>query len=106
MATGAGTADEVDVSARVDSKAVVLVLDVGVGDGDAGGAADIEGVSVVAAIGFVTSRIVDRDMVERKVGSGVDGKALDGRVLNVEVGDSRLLHGVGVEELGFLVDEQ
>lgn len=49
--------------ARVDSQAVVLVLDVGVADGDVGTGANIESIGVVAALG-ITLAVVDGDVVE------------------------------------------
>ena len=103
VATRAGTTDEVDVGARVDGKAVILVLDVGVGDSDASGAADIESVGVVATVGDITSSVVDGDVVKDQVSSTVDGETLDRGVLDVQVGDGGLLHGVGVEELWLLL---
>ena len=100
VATRAGTTNEVDVGARVNGQAVILVLDVGVGDGDASGAADVESVSVVATVGDITSSVVDGDVVQNQVGGTVDGETLDRGVLDVQVGDGGLLQGVGVEELG------
>jgi hypothetical protein len=89
----------VDVSTGVDSQAVVLVLDVGVGDVDTSGAADVEGVSVVATVGHVTSSVVDGDLVKSEVLGAVDGETLDRGVLDIESGDGGRGHGVGVEEL-------
>lgn len=99
MTTGAGAASEGDISARVDGKAVVLVLDVGVGDGDASGAADVESVGVVAAIRNITSRVVDGDVVKCKVGGAVDREALDRGILDVEAVDLGRCQGMCVEEL-------
>lgn len=44
MAPGAGRAGELDVSARVDGQAVVLVLDVGTLDANPSRLADVESV--------------------------------------------------------------
>jgi hypothetical protein len=99
VATRALGAREVDVSTRVDSKAVILVLDGGVGDVNTVRGADVESVGVVATTA-VTSRVVNGDGVESKLRGTVDGKGLDGSVLDVEAGDGRRLHAVGVEELG------
>jgi hypothetical protein len=99
VAAGAGAAGESDVGTGVDCKAVILVLDVGVGYGDTSGAADVEGVGVVATVGHVTSGVVDGDVVEREVGGTVNGEALDRCVLDVEVIDVGGLHGMCVEEL-------
>lgn len=84
--------------ARVDGQAVILVLNVGVADGDVGGLADIEGIGVVATLA-VTGGVVDGDVVENKV-VGLDTEGLDGGVLDVQTGDGRVIQGVGVEELG------
>jgi hypothetical protein len=99
VAAGACTAGKGNVGAGVDGEAIILVLDVGVGDGDAGRAADVKGVGVVAAVSDVAGGVVDGDVVKCEVGGGVDGEALNGGVLDVEVVDVGLLHGVGVEEL-------
>lgn len=100
VTAGAGAANEVDVGARVDGEAVVLVLDVGVGDGDAVGAADVESVSVVASVGHITGGVVDGDVVEGEASGTVDRETLNGGVLDVQVVDGGRGHGVGVEELG------
>jgi hypothetical protein len=105
MTAGAGTAGEADVSTGVDSQAVVLVLDVGIGDVDTSGAADVKSVGVVAAA-VVTSGVVDGDVVEGQLVRAVDGETLDGGVLDVESGDGGRGHGVGVEELHRSVEDQ
>ena len=84
--------------ARVDSQAVVLVLDIGVADGDIGTRANIEGIGVVTALG-ITVRVVDGDLVEDQV-VGLHTESLDRGVLDVQTGDGRVVQGVGVEELG------
>lgn len=87
--------------ARVDSQAVVLVLDVGVADGDVGTLANVEGIGVVAALG-ITVGVVDGDVVEDQV-VGLHAESLDGGVLDVQAGDGRVLQLVGVEELGLVL---
>lgn len=84
--------------ARVDSKTVVLVLHVGIADGDVGTLANVEGVSVVAAV-LVTVRVIDGNAVKNQV-VGLHAKSLDGGVLDIQAGDGRVNHGMGVEELG------
>jgi hypothetical protein len=84
--------------AGVNSQAVVLVLDVGVADGDVGGLADIEGIGVVATTA-VTVRVVNGDVIKDQV-VGLYTESLHGGVLDVQVRDGRVGHGVGVEELG------
>lgn len=88
VATRTSATDEVDVGSRVDGKAVILVFDVGVGDGDACGAADVESVSVVATVGYVSSGVVDGDVVKDQVSGTIDRETLDRGVLDVQVGDS------------------
>lgn len=87
--------------ARVDSQAVVLVLDVGVADGDVGTLANVEGIGVVAALG-ITVGVVDGDVVEDQV-VGLYAESLHGCVLDVQAGDGRVLQLVGVEELGLVL---
>lgn len=101
VAAGAGRAAELEVLARVDGQAVVLVLDVGAADVDAVGLVHVEGVGVVAAVG-VAVRVVDVDVLEERVG-GLHGDGLHGGVLDVEAGDGRVLELVGVQELGLLL---
>lgn len=50
MAARAFTAGELDVGARVDSNAVILVLADSIGDGNGVGGRNIEAVSVLATI--------------------------------------------------------
>lgn len=87
--------------ARVDSHAIVLVLDVGVADGNVGTFTNIEGIGVVAAVG-ITIAVVDGDVVEDQV-VGLDTETLNGGVLDVKTGDFRVVQLVGVEELGLLL---
>jgi hypothetical protein len=87
VSAGAGTAGEVDVSARVDGQAVVLVLDVRVGDVYTGRATNIESIGVVAAVGNITSGVVDGDLVKSEVLCTVDGETLHRCVLDVESSD-------------------
>ena len=99
MTAGASTTGEVDVSARVNSQTVVLVLDVGVRNIDASGAADIECISVMTTIGNIASGVVDGDVVESEFLCAVDGETLNRRVLDVQSGDRGRGQGVSVEEL-------
>ena len=92
MSARAAVASEDDVGTFVDCEAVVLVLDVRVGDGDTVGGADIEGVGVVAPIIPIPIGVVDGDGIKRKVLSAVDGETLDRGVLHVETSDGGLLH--------------
>lgn len=81
VAAGAVAAGEGDLSAAVNSKAVILVVDGRAADSDLGGASDIESVGVVATLG-VTVLVVNGDAVELGVGGGVDREDLHGRVLD------------------------
>jgi hypothetical protein len=81
VATGAEAAGESDVSAAVDGKAVVLVVDGGAGDGDLGRVANVEGVGVVAALG-VTVLVVDGDAVDLEALGVVDAENLNRAVLD------------------------
>jgi hypothetical protein len=105
VTAGAASTGEVDVGTGVNSKAVVLVLDVGVGDVDTSGAANVESVGVVATVGLVTGGVVNRDVVKGDLLGSVNGESLDGGVLDVQVGDGGRGHAVGVEELERLVTE-
>ena len=101
VATGARTARELDVLARVDGDAVVLVLDSGTGDVHAVALADVECVGVVAAV-VITARVVDGEVLEMQV-VGLHADGLDRCVLDVEAGDLRVLQLMGVHELGLLL---
>jgi len=79
VAAGAVAAGEGDSGTAVDGKAVVLVVDGRAANGDLGGAADIEGIGVVAAL-RVAVLVVDSDAVELGVGGAVDREDLHGRV--------------------------
>ena len=100
MSSSAGAAGKGDVCARVDGQAVVLVVHNGARDVDVLGGADVEGISVVAELAAVTSRVVVGHVDNVEVGGRVDAHELDWRVLDVEARDGGLLQGVGVEELG------
>lgn len=99
VAAAAVTASKGDVGSRVDGEAVVLVLDDGALDVDAGGGADVEGVGVVAALG-VAEGVVNVHVDNIELGGLVDAKGLDGRVLDREALDVGVGHLVGAEELG------
>ena len=100
MAARAGSTSEGDISSRVDRKTIVLVHDVRASDGNASAVTDVKRVGVVATQG-ITGRVINSDVSQGQVGGAVDGKDLDGGVLDREAGDGRRDHAVGVEELGF-----
>jgi hypothetical protein len=72
VATRASSTGKFNVCARVNCKAVILVLDIGAGDFHIGRGTDVKGVGVVAAIGDITGRVVDGDIRDGEVGSRVD----------------------------------
>lgn len=67
VATGAGALGEYDVGSAVDSEAVILVLHVGAGDGDARGASDIESIGVVTSVLDISSRVVNGDVSQGEI---------------------------------------
>ena len=73
-------------SSRIDGQAVILVLDVGTGDGHTRAAANIESIGIVSSL-CVASRVVDGDACKSKVGGAIDREALNGCVLDVQTGD-------------------
>jgi hypothetical protein len=100
MTYRAVTVGECDVLTGVDRQTVILVVDGGLVDGDTGGRANIESVGVVAAVGDVSSAVVNLDRGDGQVLGVVDAEALDGSVLDVKAGDGRIDHLVRREELG------
>jgi hypothetical protein len=99
VATAAASASEGDVSARVDGKAIILVLNDSSRDVHAGGRTNVESVGVVATQG-IAEGVIHVDVVDSKVGNAVDAEGLDGGVENVQALDVGVLEGVGAEELG------
>ena len=67
--------------ARVNSQAVILVVDNRVGDVDTSAAADVESISVVASLA-VSIGVVDVDAIQSKAIGAVDAEDLNGGVLN------------------------
>lgn len=101
MTSGAGSTGEDDAGSGVDGQAVVLILDVCVGDGNVGGGSNIEGISVVSEVISVTGRVVNGDAVESETASRVDGEGLDWGIQDVKTRDGGAsLQGVSIEELG------
>ena len=96
------TVGEDDVFAAVDSQAVVLVVNPGLVDGNAGGRADIESVSIMTAIGDVSIFVVDGNRVDHQILGIVDAEALDRGVFDVDSSDGGIDHLVGKEKLGLI----
>lgn len=116
MATGAITASESDVledvssclcysnpfdpvtnRARIDSHAVVLVVDSGTGNINTATLRDIKAVGVCSAF-VVASRIINGDVRECQVLSTVNAKHLDGGVQDVQAANNRGCQVVSIEE--------
>jgi hypothetical protein len=94
----ASTTSEGDTGTRVDGKAVILVDNVGVGDGNIRRAANIESIGVVALIN--TGRVIVGERVNGETLGAVDGHELDWGVDKAQTsnaGGTQQL--VGVEEL-------
>lgn len=85
-------------SSRVDSNAVILVITIRTGNDNIGRAPNVEAVGVLALA--VTGRVVDSHAGNGKPVRTVDADGLDGRVLDVQVGDGRAGEVMRVKELG------
>lgn len=83
---------------RVNSQAIILVLDGRVRDSDIGRFADIKAVGVVATI-VVAVRIIDGDILNDEI-VRLNADGLHGSVLDGQAGDGRVIEGVSIEELG------
>lgn len=71
---------EVTYGARVDSHAIILVIDRSVLDSDCVRRPNIEGISILSQ--RITSGGIDSNVSQFQVGSAVDGEDLDWRVEN------------------------
>lgn len=76
----------------VDGNTVVLVVDLGAGDGDTSGRTDIKSISVVTALA-VTILIIKSELVNSKTINTVDAHSLNRSVLDIKIVD------LGVSEL-------
>lgn len=99
MATGAGTTRELDILARVDGNAVILVLNDCSGDIDTVGSANIKPVGVMPAV-MVTVRVVDGDILEMQV-IRLHADRLHRGILDAQPGECRTVKLMRVHELGF-----
>ena len=91
-------AGERNIGARVDGKAVILVLDNGARDVNTGRRANVKGISVVSTTS-ITSRVVHVHIGNVEVVGTVDGHELNRSVLDVQVLDVRVGETVGVKGL-------
>lgn len=85
-------------SSRVNSDAVILVIAIRTGNNNIGRAPNVEAVGVLALA--VTGRVVDSHAGNGKPVRTIDADGLDGRVLDVQVGDGRAGKVMRVKELG------
>ena len=99
MTTRASTTGEGNVGARVDGKAVVLVLDVGTADVHTGGRSDIKGIGVVTKLTGVTGGVVHGHTNDLEVAGAVDAHELDWGVFDIEALDGGVGQAVGVKGL-------
>lgn len=72
--------------ARVDSNAVILVVHLGSADHDIRARADVKTIGIVSA-STITSAVVNRHASNRQTLDTVDADGLNGRVLDIQVGD-------------------
>lgn len=72
---------------RIDSNTVILVVTIRTGDDNIRRAPNVEAVGVLALA--VASRVVDGHAGDGEPVRTVDADGLDGRVLDVQVGDGR-----------------
>lgn len=88
-------------SSRVNGNAVILVVDLGISDGDTNTITDVESISVVAKL--ITSTVVDSHRVNFEVIRVNNANGHKGCVLNVQVVDVGRDQIMGIEELGLLL---
>ena len=89
-------------SARVDSQAVILVVDSRVGDVDTVARTNVESVGVVAILA-VAIGVVNSDSTKSQLLSTADAEDLHRGILGVDVLNLGVGKAVGVEELGLLL---
>jgi hypothetical protein len=84
---------------RVYGHAVVLIIDVRSGDNNVAAISNVEAIRVKSALG-VTSGVVNGHISDSQTARAVDTYRLNGRVLDVEIGDCRIDKAMSIEELG------
>lgn len=87
-------------SSGVDSNAVILVVTLCPRDSHARAASNVKAVGVVAEVISIAVRAVDSHVSDGQPVRAVDADGLNGRVLDVQVGDGAVRQIMGVEELG------
>lgn len=98
VAAGARTSTECDVGSTVDSDAIVLIVNDGIGNGDTSRRTNIKSIRVVAE--RVTRRTVNGNLVHGELSRAIDGESLHRRVLDGQAVNGRVCHAVSVKELG------
>ena len=85
-------------SPGIDSNAVILVITIRTGDNHIRRAPNVEAIGVLPLA--VTGRVVNGHASNGQTVCTVDADRLDGRVLDVQVGDGRVGKVMGIEKLG------
>lgn len=102
MATRAEAPRERDISTRVNSHAIILVIHSSAGDSNTRARPDIKSIGVVATRGIAV-RVIDGHVRHGEALAAIDADGLDGRVLDVQVDDGRgPRQRVRGEELGLV----
>ena len=83
----------------VDGNTVVLVVDLGAGDGNAGGRTDIKSISVVTALA-VTILVIKSELVDSKTINTVDAHSLNRSVLDIKIVNLGVSKLMSCKELG------
>ena len=72
---------------RVNSQTIILILHLGPRNRDTGTISDVERIGIMAQRARITSRIIDRDVIESQTLRAVDAEDLDRRVEDRYAGD-------------------
>lgn len=83
----------------INSNAVILIVHVRTGNGNASTTANIECIRIRSAVGIVVG-VVNHYLGQGQIGRAVDAENLDWRALDVDASDGGRLHAMGVEERG------
>jgi hypothetical protein len=76
-----------------------LIIDVRSGDNNVAAISNVEAIRVKSALG-VTSGVVNGHISDSQTARAVDTYRLNGRVLDVEIGDCGIDKAMSIEELG------
>lgn len=86
----------------VDGNTVVLVVDLGAGDGNTSGRTDVKSISVVTALG-VTILVIKSELVDSKTVNTVDADSLNGGVLDIKIVNLGVSELMSRKELGLIL---